>query len=393
MMAHWLGNLQAYRTVGRCLVAGLVWTSCSHPKDADPANSTFDPTTCTGAFHVVYASQPNELPPGARDLTWKDGNLFVGHSSPDDAWVFSLPDTGIGNKDLLYEGHVRSWWLEDDRLIYAQNYDLFSMPQTGGSPSSILHYGDLAYDVLKGLSLSEHNLDRTAIYWLFYNGDLTVRRHLRSGGEDTILAEMLGFGSRDLQWMRQVRDRLVICFWRKGFGTYVATVPKAGGTPQSLPVPDDYSMLLAVSNGGSLLWYTPASSSNGERSYYSLGNIDGSQLLPFTVTLPQSAYPGPLNAWSAGNGGWYIVVGQYGAQGALYLSIWYVKSDGQANRLACDPTAEVPDPYKTEPRPVATSTAGVASDGSFFVSVSYPENNWVIARVENPSGTADTTTP
>jgi hypothetical protein len=393
MMAHWLGNLQAYRIVGRCLVAGLVWTSCSHPKNADLANSGFDPTTCTSAFRVVYTSQPDELPPRTRDLTWKDGNLFVGHSSADDAWVFALPDTGIGNKDLLYEGHVRSWWLEDDRLIYAQNYDLFSMPQTGGPANSILHYGDLAYDVWNGLSLSEHNLDRTAIYWLFYNAELTVRRHLRSGGEDTILAEMLGFGSRDLQWMRQVRDQLVLSFWRKGFGTYVATVPKAGGTPQSLPIPDDYSMVLAVSNGGSLLWYTPASSSNGERSYYSLGNIDGSQLLPFAVTLAQSAYPGPLNAWSAGNGGWYIVLSEYSAQGALYLSIWYVKSDGQANRLVCDPTAEVPDPYTAEPRPVATSTAGVASDGSFFVSVSYPKNNWVIARVENPSGTADTTTP
>ena len=94
-------------------------------------------------------------------LKWRDGTLYVGHSATGYAWIFSIPDHG-GAKNLLYEGHVRGYWLEDQRLRYAQGRDLFDMPIAGGPPTAILHFGDRPADGANGDALSNRTLDRTA---------------------------------------------------------------------------------------------------------------------------------------------------------------------------------------------------------------------------------------
>jgi len=354
--------------------------------------ATFQPGGCTSAYQVIYSSAADELPPSAQnDLAWKDGTVFVARTGYEGySWIFSMPDRG-GSKNLLYEGHVSGWSLDDTRLVYAQTGELFSMPLEGGPPQSLFRYGG-RYNSTP----SSQNLDSTAMYWLEYPSELKVYRHWRSGGDDALLAtipsnEVSGWF---YQWMGQVRDRLVLKLWKDTGSSQAFVLAKTDGARRPLPRPYETSTLLGLSQAGTLLWSTPPNPSqpNGLVPGLARSDLEGATPVHFTTTVPASATA--LGAWAAGGGGWYLATSERDEQQAVYLSIWYVDAGGQAKRLACDPRAGIPARPETTAKPQGTIAAAVAADGAFYMAVNYAEgiyayNDWQVARIENPGAGPD----
>ena len=361
--------------------------------------------TCFANWRTVYASAPNELVPARGDLAWQAGTLYVGHSGTEYAWIFSMSDHG-GAKNPLYEGHVRGYWLEDQRLLYAQNHVLFDMPRTGGPPTEVLHFGDRPADPSNGDSLFDHTLDRTAIYWLYADtsgvpGAVSVWRHLRGGVDDTNLATVPSTEThlRPLRWAEQAKGKLVLSFEPATVGDsagqpYAATVSKADGTLTPLATDGLNSTLLAASSDGALLWSrrdrfaydggpVPASAYS-----FAQADIGGAAPSDLTSAIPPAAVP--LDAWAAGDHAWYVATSELDANGAAYLSIWYLTPAGAATRLACDPVSGTPTTTGVSPSSI---TAGVVADGSFYASVLRPDGTWSVAAADNPGAHADTGDP
>lgn len=358
-----------------------------------PLASKFDPTTCTGAWRSVYQSAPAELSPGTGDLAWKDGTLFVAHSASSGySWVFSIPDHG-GAKNLLYEGHLNSFWLQDQNLIYSQNYDLFDMPRTGGPPTKILHYGDAYYDPAGGGGLYDRVLDDTAIYWLLYgNAGTIVWQHLRSGGADTILTMISSTDTNARsEWMRQASGQLVLGLWSNVVPPVALVVPKgtASGASLSLPVPSNTAVPLTTSDDGTLLWTDSMQTTTPPFISYTLSRqpLDGTPAVPFTTKMPPTAQP--IQAYAAGQSAWYVAAVELDKANAAYLSVWYVQSDGSAQRLGCDATP-LPGSTVGQGQTAGRPTAGVAADGAFYLAVVYRDGSWNVVGLDNPSSAPDT---
>jgi virginiamycin B lyase len=342
-----------------------------------------DPQHCGGGWRSVYSSQANEFAPGPDDLAWRGGTLFVAHTSTGYAWVFSMPDRGGGAKNLLYEGRMRRFWLEGDRLLFAQDRDLFEIPQTGGPPKTIVRYGERQFQA--GFA---RDIDRSAIYWLLVDRDTTVWRHLRSGGDDTMLATIPHSGKASV---RAIKDRLLISIERPQLlGLYVATVAKAGGAPTSLPGYGTSPKLLGVSNAGALLWsrgeVAPENDAGVRQTHYSLArsDVDGAPPARFQTTIEPTAAPD--QAWAAGNGAWYVSTIERLAAGARYLTVWYLKADGSAARLACRPAA---DPSGADRASGAFLTSALVVDGALYGALEGHDRKWSVAAIENPGAPPD----
>jgi len=356
------------------------------------------PANCFANWRTVYTSVPGELAPVERhDLAWGDGTLYVGHSATGYAWVFSIPDHG-GAKNLLYEGHVRDYWLEGDRLVYAQDNDLFAMPRTGGPPTEILHYGDIP----GGDLLYARILDATAIYGMYSDfSGVSIWRHLRGGVEDTNLATLTSattLGQR--VWTEQARGKLVLSFkpptYTSAGQPYAVTISKADGTLTQLPGDGANSTLLAASIGGGLLWsrHDSVVPDGGFLSVdvysYAVANIDGTAPADLTTPIPSNAIP--VDAWAAGDHAWYVATSeldtsQVDASPAAFLSIWYLPASGAAFRVACDPVSGPPTVAHVSPSRIS---AGLAADGAFYASVIRPDSTWLIAAADNPGAHSDT---
>jgi hypothetical protein len=360
------------------------------------SSGPFDVATCPGTLRQVYQSAAGELAPNPGDMAWKDGTLYVAHSDTEYSWVFSIPDHG-GSKNLLYEGHLRAFWLQGQNLIYAQDYELFDLPRTGGPPTPILHFGDKYYDPSGGNGLFDQVLDDTAIYWLFnYADQLLVWQHLRSGGDDTILAMPSSIAPTERGWMHQAAGQLVLGFSSDVVAPQVLTVPKGGnGTYQTLPIPSATAVPLATTNDGTLLWTDSPRVSGGNfpPTDHTLArqHLDGTAAMPFSTTMQPTA--APLQAYPAGGGAWYVATFEYQAKNP-YLTLWTVQSDGTAKRVACDPMPPAPSIYAVAQYPAGNPTAGIAADGAFYLAIVYGDPNhggsWQVVGVDNAATAPDT---
>jgi streptogramin lyase len=372
-------------------LAGACGGGCS-TSTSTPQTAPFDPATCQGTWRQVYQSAAGELSPNIGDMAWSDGTLFVAHSAIDDySWVFSIPDHG-GSKNLLYEGHLQTFWLQGDRLIYAQDQELFDIPQTGGPPTPILHFGDEYHPPF------DEVLDDTAIYWLSGDeetGGTAVWRQLRSGADDTVLATFSEMESV-APWMHQAAGQLVLGISTVLDGYFVITVPKGGnGGYESLPSPSTTATALTTATDGTVLWadshFTVVA--NVPVTNHTLGRqrLDGTPTVPFSTTMSPSA--APLQAYPAGGGSWYIAASEMDKEMNSFLTLWFVQSNGTAKRVACDPTPPASS-VGAVPRPAGKPTAGFAANGAFYLTVVYGDANnggsWQVVGVDNAATAPDT---
>jgi hypothetical protein len=383
----------------------------SQPGAGADGNIALDPSACTASWRVAYQAEPGEAAPGRQDLVWRTPTLFAGHTSDGFAIsrVFSVPIDGA-SKNVLHEGPVRGFWLEDDQALYAENFQLFDMPVGGGPSTSLFQYGRLTSDQS---DIGNHQLDRDAIYWTHSDISLvtTFWKHLRTGGQDVMLAS-LSHEERQLQtrgFIQSVRDQILYAASSDiGAEPLVFTIAKSDGARRTLPAPprplpeQQAAIPLAVSADGVILWTRDDSRrALGPFSFHT-SRIDGLPPSVFSTTADPGVFP--LAAWPVGNGDWYLGTSEPSPKGdeGFYLSVWFVKSDGTAKRLACDPAVRYYMAHPPSLRNEASFVSGIAIDGHFYVAVVAQANilvqnpSWVLVDVANPGSrgeTVDTGTP
>jgi streptogramin lyase len=125
------------------------------------------------------------------------------------------------------------------------------------------------------------------------------------------------------------------------------------------------------------------------RVAHQLGRSDISGMAPqqFQTTIPIAAVP--EQAWAAPNGAWYVATVESDGQRnpELTLTVWYVRPDGTASRLACQRATDGEAPFGS--RSGVTLTAGAVVDGGMYVALEKPDRSWTVAAVDNPGASGN----
>ena len=303
-------------------------------------------------------------------LSWSDGQLYFEHR--DSAWnnpgtlASIYASTPVGSYTDLVPVDSPSWWIEDQQLIYVSGaYLLYTVPLAGGTQPTLLV--DLAQDTPNPFFIN-FVLDAEAIYWVslqqvptdvsgwYTTTGWSVWRALRATGERQQLAIMPVLSAQSGLGASLVltRDAVVVYDGIQGLTGTLFVVPKAGGGPVALPSPSSASyLMLGTSFEGVALWRTSASGGGGYLMWRSTS--DGAAPLPFSTDMPPTL--SVTNAWSDGNGGWYMAAWEstdatmnFASQ---HATLWTLDKSGHGARLACNPLGDMTREYATALSPTA----------------------------------------
>jgi hypothetical protein len=368
------------------MVIAILAAACGSQKPADHAEDP-DPLVCAANWQVIFSPQQSTIASWPKVLRWNNGRLFTSLAPDNPSRILSFPDTG-GPASTLLEGATWSFWIEDERLLYAGGGTptevdgfllaptlLFSMPIAGGPSEVVLttHIWDKFLNQLPG----DWALDRDALYWARRDftsdggNSLTAWRGLRNGGGDQNLSTLASGQNLPLldPVLLPLTDHLLVYGGLIDSDT-IYSLPKSGGEATQLPT-WPAGKVIGVSNDGTALFrrYTGGASAEKRSERFEVGRLlpGAAAVEPFWPGKPASAYP--FTAWDDGQGGFYVDLWEWGTDDAIHMTIWAVGADGLGQRLACDPVVLT-----------TVSAAAVAPDG-IYVVVLYENFYWEIAKI------------
>jgi hypothetical protein len=362
------------RAIRKALVIGLFVGLVGSCGGMGAADASLDVSTCQDNWNVLLQASQNVWVIGTgtagSGLSWSNGQLYFQYRDWEKAtgnqWAIASIST-LDSLPLLSNVApfgALGWWIESDQLIYVDdNLVLNAMPLAGGVQPTPL--ADLSQGTLNAYYFG-FVLDTEAVYWISLDWaqsstatGWSVWRALRSTGERQQLAIMpsqsatSGTGSR----LTLTQDSVMADNGLRGVpGGILYVVPKTGGTPRELPAPS-YGSLLATSADGVVLWLELL---QGGQSYSMWrATVDGATPTPFWADKPPELFL--EDAWSDGNGGWYLSASEYTSPKHLsdtqHTSIWSLDSSGHGTRLACNPA----------PRTVASSASALSPTTLFLL--------------------------
>ena len=311
---------------------------------------------------------------GREELLWHGDRLYFYDDGKTDG-LYSVPVSG-GEPSLVAEGWVRDAWIEDDRLVYVQNYRLLSKPLAGG-PAQEITYGRSLLEQAKDLPfVSTWGLDRDALYWhreryLGEQEEVTIWRGARGSGEETSVVLPVRKYTSLVRNIIPVGDDLLVTLGPDGGVSWV--LPRAGGMVREVSSLGASSRFLGVSAAGEVLWSDRGEGFDGrrgsERYVVARGGLKEAPPQPFWVSKPRNAYP--MAAWDRGlgEGGWYVSTWEWGTDGALHTAVWSVNAMGEGKRLACDPEVG------------SRLIAGAAAPDTLYGVVRYTNLYWQLIAV------------
>jgi hypothetical protein len=147
--------------------------------------------------------------------------------------------------------------------------------------------------------------------------------------------------------------------------------------PQSPPAaPDDVgATALPQTSGSPAASEVPAEASYPELEMW-LAPLRGGALTPFWPERPATVLPGHVE--SDGRDGWFVTATEPFNDGFLHDSLWHVRPNAAARRLACNPSAESFQ-IQTESR---TGQAFASGDGAvYLVSLRSESTFWELVQV------------
>ena len=299
-----------------------------------------DPRVCSGNWRVVFS--PDQTLTAPFDLT---GDVFIRTRgdrvfvNPDalgraPAGIRSLP-TGGGPESIVFDGWARAFWIEDDQVLAVSLAALQRRPLAGGNVETVL-----SLDWLSAINAlySPWELDRDALYWAEYDYvQNTLWRAPRDGSDKQQLATLpLDDDGTLLQvGALQLLDdgRLVAVS-----GRHIFTIPKAGGALRDVKVADGMVAPIGIAPDGTMLWTKFAGNSDGNHPRDSLvkqrvdEDTPGETLMTYDVLSVK-----PVQAVPDGNGGFYVMVLEYGTDGGIHATVWAMDAGDHMSRIACDP--------------------------------------------------------
>jgi hypothetical protein len=333
-----------------------------------------DPRICAANWRPVYT--PDQTVHKPFDLT---GDVFI-RAHQDRIFVNTRGDLGLapsgirsvptggGPASLVYEGQTLAFFIEDDQLLVVGTTTLQRVPLSGGAGDPILTIHALEEWV--NALISPWALDREALYWARDDfAEITVWRAPRDGSGDQRVATLPSTADvlerPHVDRLHLLDDgRLLVLSGRR-----VWTIPKAGGELRELTLPDDLFEPLGTAPDGTMLWTRFVSSREGGYPVYALVKLHvddptpGPPIITFAVDelLLQNATPD-------GNGGFYVLAWEYGADGGIHTTAWTLDAADRLTRVACDPEIE------------RVAMGGAGTPDTFYPLV-WTSNDWQVAAV------------
>jgi hypothetical protein len=313
--------------------------------------------SCADGWQIVLPGQ--EIAPRREGLRWHQGRIYFATF----AGIFSIPDNG-GSPTSLTDESAWSFWIEGDHALYTNanrgSDKLLSVPLAGG-PTSVVVDGHA------GLGTSDHSfnqaVDDSSFYWDLQRGQTTeLFRVSRSGGA----AQKLGTAPTVLL------DRLI----PTPAGLLASTarddaylIPTDGG--EARPLPRAGTPLGASAEG--VLWWQSRQAAAGYDILRTRIGAEAPEL--FWPAHPDALLP--TRAWPDGNGGWIVVGLEKFSDGEHHESVWLVGADQKGVRAACDRVAGQATGYIDD-------DPGIAPDAVYLFSTSLramPRPVWSIVKV------------
>ena len=325
-------------------LAGLVGSCGGLASEGAP----LDVSACQDHWSVLLQASGNvwDIRTNMRGsgLSWNNGKLYFAYWDGAAANPGAIASISTSSSVRSYSDVANIapfyWWIENDQLTYVDgHYQLYGVPLASGvEPTQLV---DIAQDTADPYFVN-FALDADAVYWVSLERatkSWSVWRALRASDErqQLMVRPVSNAASGEGSTLTLTQDAVMVTDGvSASLGGTLYVVPKTGGDARILPAPAS-GWLLATSSDGTALWLESLSGGKSFRMWRS--TVDGAAPTPFWTDKPPALFL--TNAWSNGNGGWYLAAWESTSANmdseSQHTSIWALDGSGHGARLTCNP--------------------------------------------------------
>jgi hypothetical protein len=407
---------RAIETFGEAATLALVLCGCSdsggrkHTETTLPLEARVNLGECSAAWVPITGGNRSDSEPPT-ELLFSTGDLFFFRFqwASDSTATSELVRFEVNSESRVtattvlvpnvYSAPLR---VDDGELVFTQNGELVSVPLSGGAMRvrSTFNAGELGD--IRWLGIVEGNF-----YFGRYGQSGAIWRVSLNGGPVELFANLgpdWGYQLEPplvespegllLSGRRRVDNReerqMTILISTDGA---IRDLPSPAGRasrpfltpsgvvhivdPEIAPLaPDDVgATALPQTSGASAANEVPAPTSYPDLELW-LAPLRGGELTPFWPDRPETVLPGHVE--SDGRDGWFVTATEPFNDGFLHDSLWHVRPNAPARRLACNPSAESFQ-IQTESR---TGQAFASGDGAvYLVSLRSESTFWELVQI------------
>jgi hypothetical protein len=405
---------RALETFGEAAALGLVLCGCSSSDDGKysetelPLEARVNLGECSAAWVPITGGNRSDSEPPT-ELLFSRGSLYFFRFQwgPDGTASSELVRFDVNSESRamattvlvpnVYSAPLR---VDDGELVFTQNGELVSVPMSGG-PSrvrSTFGAGDLGD--IRWLGVRDGNF-----YFARYGQTGAIWRVSLSGGPVELFANLGPDWGYELEPPLVESPEGLLLNGRRRVDNredrQVSILISMDGAIRDLPSPEgkasrpfltpsgvvhivEPQIAPTAAADGAAATAVPETSANEvpeQASSYPglemwLAPLRGGALTPFWPDRPAAALPGHVE--SDGRDGWFVTATEPFNDGFLHDSLWHVRPNAAARRLACNPSAESFQ-IQTESR---TGQAFASGDGAvYLVSLRSESTFWELVQV------------
>jgi hypothetical protein len=366
---------------------------------------------CSAAWVPITGGNRSDSEPPA-ELLFSRGDLFFFRFQwgPDGTASSELVRFDVHSESralattvLVPDAYSAPLWVDDGELVFTQNGEVVSVPMSGGTPRVRSTFGAMDLGDIRWLGIRDGNFyfarygQPGAIWRVSLNGGpvglfanlgpdwgyqlepplvespegllLNGRRRVESRGERQVTILISADGAiRELPYPEGNESR--------PFLTPSGVIHIVDPTLAALPPADDVGSTTLSQASPSRVSDVAAPASTYPDLEMWLAPLRGGELTAFWPDRPASVLPSHVE--SDGRDGWFVTATEPFNDGFTHDTLWHVRPNASARRLACNPSAESFQ-IQTESR---TGQAFASGDGALYlVSLRSESTFWELVQV------------
>jgi hypothetical protein len=354
---------------------------------------------CSAAWVPVTGGNRSDSEPPA-ELVFAGGDLFFFRFQwgPDGTTASELvrfdphsPSRELATTVLVPDAYSAPMWADDGDLVFTQNGEVRSVPMSGGETRLRSTFGSAGLGDIRWLGVSSGNF-----YFARYGQPGAIWKVSLGGGPVELFANL------GPDWGYQIEPPLV----QSSEGFLLNGQPRMGdgrerqttllisgdGAIRELPYPEGSSAPPFLTPTGVIHIVDPAKTAAAKAKpsldaglprieshpdvHLWLAALRGGALTEFFADRPAAALPDHVE--SDGRDGWFVTATEPFNDGFEHDTLWHVRPNAEARRLACNPSPESAQ-IQTESR---TGHAFAAGDGFvYLVSLRGGSRFWELVQV------------
>jgi hypothetical protein len=353
---------------------------------------------CSAAWVPTTGGNRSDSEPPA-ELVFAGGDLFFFRFQwgPDGTTMSELvrfdphaPSRELATTVLVPNAYSAPVWADDGELVFTQNGELRSVPMSGGETRLRSTFGSADLGDTRWLGVSSGNF-----YFARYGQPGAIWKVSLGGGPVGLFANL----GRD--WGYQIEPPLVQSSeglllsgqprMDNGAGRQTTLLISGDGAIRELPYPKGSTSRPFLTPSGVIHIVDPAAPEQASPASQDAGapplethpdlqmwlaRLRGGELTEFWADRPAGALPGHVE--SDGRDGWFVTATEPFNDGFRHDTLWHVRPNAEARRLACNPSPESSQ-IQTESR---TERAFASGDGFvYLVSLRGESRFWELVQI------------